>query len=1546
MNAFPKNFFQHLEIMKTLTSLFAFLTALCLAPDLSAATRHWDGGGANGFWDTAANWSNNVAAVNGDALFFPTNVARLVNTNRTSGNLTNISAIRFTGDGYSVFSVPFINLTNGLTNAGFVNSANTLNAGLTLRGNQTWAVGGRNTLTVNSNVNWAGFSLTNDLDGTLIMNGVFNGGIGAQLFKLGGGRLELNGTPNSIPTVRVIDGTLQVDGALTAATSFVISNGASLTGTGSVSAFTCAGDFSPGSVSAPGRLAMTGAGNAAFTSGARFFANIDGLSPGEDYDQFRTPTPPNLSSATLLVLRSFSFPFVVGQKFVIITNTGAAAQSTAFANLAQNARLTNSGIVFQISYTGGSGNDVELNVVEAPFVTTGVTRVWDGGGAAPGFSIAANWVGDVAPQDGDSILFPTGLASPDNVATNDLVIRFNQLLCASNGAGMTLRGNPLFLAGGIIATQASGALVVFNSISFIGSADIQTAGGNVVLSGSITNGGADLIISGGSGRVEIGGVLSGDGGLVVNSGGGAQLFNGNIYQGTTRLLRGGVTISAPGSLGDATSGPTFVGEDVTLVVAATRLFESSISLTGRMTFADSITNVNSAIQIRGPDVNMLGFPGDTIRFAGPLTGDGRLSLDQGEFVFGNSHDIAGGISIANRGFLRVNGTGTSDITIGNFGGNLGGTGSVGRVSALIAGSGRIEPGQSPGILTTSNLVLNGTVTNVLELNGPVPGSGHDQLRVHGTVNLASSRLQLSLGYTPAVGDTFVIIDNDDNDAVTGTFAGLAEGASVTVGTNVLRLTYVGGTGNDVALTVLNVPFAATGVTRTWDAGGGSGNRFWNTAVNWDANTLPNRGDDLVFPASVPATANQRILNNNLPAINNTFNRLTFGGQGGSWIIQGGGLKIFGGVIATNPLPSGDAAFGNASVELIGSQTWGGTNMGITLNAPVLMGGHTLTLASATSDAVKFQNEVLGPGALVAASGQVSFFSQVGASNVTVTIQGGDVFAGFGPFTGSPWQMSGGTLRPGTAQLPGLQATGGELDLTGFIHATIAGNLTLAPACTVFAQFSVASDQPLTVTGQINLNGARLDVAPTDFSLLGTPLMLINSTGPGAVIGTFAGLAEGSILTTTNEFTGFVSLHRISYAGGDGNDITLTLVLPTPTGLTRLWSGAGADPLWATTANWTGNTPPATGDDARFPVNAAQRVNTNTISGLVLNSLAWDGSNYLHSGTFSLLNGLRHGAAGGTNTIAATSLLAALGEQTWAVSNAAATLRFIQESSGSSEILTAAGGGGGRSGIDGVGPVTKTGAGTLELNGFEFGVNGGLFINGGTTRLTSVAFGKDVPLILQQGRVEALGVGVNNVTATNGELVLLFGPDEEGGVSGGLFSSGSVTLSSNTTLTVHWTNGAFLAIQAAGIKLDDARLNLTFPPALPGNETIRVAQYFTDELTGTFANLPDGAVTNFGGRAWQIRYDVELPNGDPSMRLITLEPPIVAPRFTSIERLGNGDVILRGTASTGAVVNIEGSEDLEGFSFVGSTVANGAGQFTFIDSTGLNIRFYRAALSAP
>lgn len=1503
----------------------------------SAAVRHWDGGAANGFWDIAANWSNNVAPANGDSLFFPTNTARLANTNRAAGNLTNFSTIRFTGSGYNVFSVPFINLTNGLTNASFPNGANTLNAGLTLRGNQTWAVGGRNTLTANSNVTWASFLVTNDLDGTLIANGNWSGSGAAQLVKTGGGRMELNGAANAISTVRVLDGTLQVDGALSAPTSFVISNGAALTGSGSVSAFTCAGDYSPGTISAPGLLTQSGAGSIAFATGARFFASINGLSAGTEHDQLRTATPPNLSGAALLLLPSASFPFGLGQKFVIITNSGAGTITTTFANLPQNARITNNAVVFQISYAGGSGNDVELTVVDAPFVATGNTRVWDGGGAGSFFSNPANWDGDVAPEDGDSVMFPTGLTAPDNLATNNLNARFDRILATGSGGGFTLRGQPLVIAGGIVATQSSGALTIANELSLVGGAEIQVGSTNLILLGSVDNGGGDISISGGVGEVRFHGVISGAGGLLVNSAGGVELNNGNLYSGITRLLRGPVQIGAPSSLGEPDSAPTFIGEGVFVNVAAARLFESSIVLTGRLAFATvNTSNVLTAFEFAGTNASLLAGPAALVQFFAPWSGAGAVQLDQGNFILNSTHSVAGGITVANRGRLFVNGSGDSDITLGqaaNQVGNLGGTGQVGRVT-VASGRGRIAPGNSPGILTTSNLLFSGVTTNTFELNGLTPGTGHDQLRVNGTISLGSARLELIAGFTPAPGDKLILIDNDGNDAISGTYLGLPEDSLVAAGAVAFRISYVGGTGNDVVLIATDSAFVPSGVTRIWT--GGSGSRNWSVNANW-ANSVPARGDRLLFPASAPS--NTRINVNNLAPTNSAFDRITFAGLGNTWIIQGGALKIFSGVIAANESGLGNASFGNAGVELIGSQSWNATNMALALNAPLTLGGHTLTLASGTGGEIFLQNPVLGPGALVMGTGEVFLFTESGLSEVSVTIQGAEVFAGTGLHVGPAWQMSSGSLKIGVTQIPGLTMTGGTLDLSPQAGATNAGNLTLSSSCTVLSRFDfngVLAPPSLIVTGQVTLASAALVVGPSDFSLLNTPIVLIEKTSAGATAGTFAGLPEGGLVSATNESNGLVTRYRVSYTGGNGNDVTLTSVAPSPTGLSRTWTGGGTDPLWSATPNWTGNTPPGNGDRATFQFTAAQRDNTNPVPGLVLDTIDWSGSNYHHAGTLTLLGGLNHGAAGGTNTLAIAPTLATLGAQTWSASAAAATLRVVEETGdGTGEIL-------------GLGPVTKTGAGTLELENLAFRVDGGLVVDGGTARLNNVFFDDDSPLRLQRGRLEATDVAATSLIATNGELVLSFQTDEdEGDIRGGLSTSESIALTSNLLVTVHWTNGARVALTTSGLDLGNASLNVTFPATLTSRDSIIVARYFQDTLSGTFANLPEGAITNFGGRAWQILYNEELPEESSDNRFIILAPPIVAPVFTSIERLSSGDVILRGTAGTGAAVNIEASETPENFATIGSTIANSSGQFTFLDSNpATTTKFYRATISPP
>ncbi|MCS7035753.1 MAG: hypothetical protein NZM41_03735, partial [Saprospiraceae bacterium] len=100
--------------------------------------------------------------------------------------------------------------------------------------------------------------------------------------------------------------------------------------------------------------------------------------------------------------------------------------------------------------------------------------------------------------------------------------------------------------------------------------------------------------------------------------------------------------------------------------------------------------------------------------------------------------------------------------------------------------------------TSLNIIINGTTP------GDGTGSTYTQLNVEGAINLNNATLQLSGSYVPTGGEVFIVGVNDGTDAVSGTFAGLSEGATIF---NILgsglnaTITYVGNTGNDVVIIV-------------------------------------------------------------------------------------------------------------------------------------------------------------------------------------------------------------------------------------------------------------------------------------------------------------------------------------------------------------------------------------------------------------------------------------------------------------------------------------------------------------------------------------------------------------------------------------------------------------------------------------------------------------------------------------------------------------------------------------------------------------------------
>jgi len=151
------------------------------------------------------------------------------------------------------------------------------------------------------------------------------------------------------------------------------------------------------------------------------------------------------------------------------------------------------------------------------------------------------------------------------------------------------------------------------------------------------------------------------------------------------------------------------------------------------------------------------------------------------------------------GTLRLNGgTLNANGTLAFNGGILDGAGVLG-ANALTGGT--ISPGLGgTGLMRFSaglNLSTNATLT--IDGTGSVPGVSYDQLSVTGAVALGSCKLQVTSLPSVALGGSFVIVTNDGVDAVTGTFSGLAENASLTVGLQTFSIHYAGGSGNDVTL---------------------------------------------------------------------------------------------------------------------------------------------------------------------------------------------------------------------------------------------------------------------------------------------------------------------------------------------------------------------------------------------------------------------------------------------------------------------------------------------------------------------------------------------------------------------------------------------------------------------------------------------------------------------------------------------------------------------------------------------------------------------------
>lgn len=375
-------------------------------------------------------------------------------------------------------------------------------------------------------------------------------------------------------------------------------------------------------------------------------------------------------------------------------------------------------------------------------------------------------------------------------------------------------GNVLRITSPIITSQGAGRAI--------------TKAGDGTLELSPTNFAGPFTLN--AGRVEQMGVLAAHPALTVN--GGIYDINATTQAVGTLVLGGGMIEGVGGilNLTTSSSGNSFTNTpaNTTSEIRTSVLVGTLGTGNDQRTFCVSdgaaavdvlisgpISSARNGQGIKKTGAGLLKFTGTntyealTQVYGGTLLVDGKHSNTvANSYTVGNGADAA---TLGGKGNIKLTGN-TSKLTV-----KTNATLSVGsNISDSDATSG-------PGILTINGLAQTSgqTVTfesgstNAVDLNGGAAGTGYDQLDVTGTINLGNSTLSILLGFSPTLGQTFTIINNDGTDAVVGTFAGLTEGAK----TNLyyqdrpyeLTVSYlgVGGTGNDVVLTVTQIPTQGT-----------------------------------------------------------------------------------------------------------------------------------------------------------------------------------------------------------------------------------------------------------------------------------------------------------------------------------------------------------------------------------------------------------------------------------------------------------------------------------------------------------------------------------------------------------------------------------------------------------------------------------------------------------------------------------------------------------------------------------------------------------------
>ncbi len=331
---------------------------------------------------------------------------------------------------------------------------------------------------------------------------------------------------------------------------------------------------------------------------------------------------------------------------------------------------------------------------------------------------------------------------------------------------------------------------------------------------------------------------------------------------------GGLTKSGPGTLviaglrdPNTYTGPTTITDGLLEATRAGRSISASIVVTGpgailRTGRAGNLFNAVPTVLPAGASVTVENgglwtMNPTNFETLGRLQGDGRLDIGPGGILtVSNSVSctfagvVSGPGTLHKRGLASLSVTGqspayTGPVTLfdgtykvdGYFGNSpitvkvssvLRGSGAAGDVTVENGGAVRMDPpgpGAQGGAMQWNSANFQAGGVLAAQFFGPHPTAGNDSLYVLNNVTLGNSAHSFGFSYPPHEGDVITLIQKIAPGAVAGAFSGFPESALRTISGIPVVMSYLGGNGNDVTLTVTNLPAQGGGPPSVAGSGG-------------------------------------------------------------------------------------------------------------------------------------------------------------------------------------------------------------------------------------------------------------------------------------------------------------------------------------------------------------------------------------------------------------------------------------------------------------------------------------------------------------------------------------------------------------------------------------------------------------------------------------------------------------------------------------------------------------------------------------------------------